>query len=212
MKKLIYISVSIVLITLLSSCENKKLTILDVDTDVLKNWGENIIVPAYKNYQSEVTVLVSDAKNFKENRTKENFDNLKKSWLNAYKALQKTLIFGFIKSAENTYLVEMANTYPTNPENINKNIQLIADNKANEISLEPTYADIQRTYQGFPALDYLLFEKTHTLEYYQTPKGDDTCTYMVMLTEFLQNNIDYVVNDWKIYINDYIHQRLYQRH
>ncbi len=204
MKKLFYITLSLVLLILSGSCDHKKLTILDVDTDILKNWGENIIVPSYKKYQSEVGVLVNDAKKFKTDRTQENFDNLKRSWLNAYKALQKTLIFGSIKSAANTYLVEMANTYPTNPESIDKNIQLIAEGKANQISLEPTYADVQRTYQGFPALDYLLFEDTHTFEYYQGSKGDNTCEYIVLLTEFLQKNIDYVVNDWKIYLEDYI--------
>ncbi len=204
MKKFIYLILFSGVFLFLNSCENKKLNTIPVNLEVLKNWGENIIVPSYKNYQSEVAVLVNDAKKFKTNRTQENLDNLKKSWLKAYDALQKTLIFGFIKSAQNTYLVEMANTYPTNPNSINKNIELIQQNRADEILLDPTYAEVQRTYQGFPALDYLLFSKGHTLDYFKGTKGDSVCTYMVILTEVLQKNINYVVNDWNIYIDDYI--------
>ncbi|MBS9767690.1 MAG: imelysin family protein [Flavobacteriaceae bacterium] len=203
MKKLIYITLFFSLLLLFSGCNNKKLNLFKDYKEILQNWSENIIVPSYKNYQTEVSVLVTDAKNFKENRTEENFENLKKSWLNAYKAFQKILIFNFA-TAEKVFLIEMANTYPTNPENINKNIQLIANNKSNEINLKPTHADIQRTYQGFPALDYLLFEESHTLEYYQSPKGDDACAYIVLLTNFLKENIDYVVNNWETYINGYI--------
>ncbi len=204
MKKFTYSTLFLLVFLFLGSCENKKLNTIPIDTEVLKNWGENIIVPTYKNYQSEVKILVSDAKKFKENRTQENLENLKKSWLNSYKALQKTLIFGFFKSAENTYLVEMANTYPTNPDAINENTKFIEQNKTNEISLNPSHADALRTYQGFPALDYLLFEKNHNLEYYKGSEGDNACTYIVMLTETLQKNIDYVVDYWETYINDYI--------
>lgn len=183
--------------------EKKKIEFLGYNKEILKNWGENIIVPAYKNYQKKVVVLVNASTAFQKDRTEENFQKLKDSWLNAYKAFQKVLIFNF-SFAENTYLIEMANTYPANAEAIEKNIMLIAENKTNEISLKPTYADAQRVYQGFPALDYLLFEENHTLAYYNGVKGDNTCTYIVLLATFLQQNIDGVVQHWERYIHDYI--------
>ncbi len=204
MKRTIYTLFLFCLLLSFEGCNEKKnIEFLGHNKEILKNWGENIIVPTYKNYQAEVTVLANDAKAFQQDRTEKNFEKLKASWLNAYKAFQKVLIFNF-NFAENTYLVEMANTYPTNVEAIEKNITLISENKADEISLKPTHAAIQRVYQGFPALDYLLFEDTHTFDYYKTAKGDSACTYMVLLTQFLKQNIESVVNHWEQYIADYV--------
>ncbi len=204
MRNLIYILFLVTSLITFNSCNSKKkVEFLGHNKEMLQNWGENIIIPAYKNYQSKVTVLANDTQNFKQNKTEENFQKLKDSWLNAYKAFQKTLIFNF-KFAEKTYLIEMANTYPTNVKSIEENITLISENKTDEIILRPTYADVQRVYQGFPALDYLLFEKNHTLEYYQSTKGDNACIYMVLLTQFLQKNSESVVEHWEKYISTYI--------
>ncbi|MBS9767892.1 MAG: imelysin family protein [Flavobacteriaceae bacterium] len=220
MKKVVYLFVLASLLFFTQSCNdksNKKNLIVKKEVTgsggALVNWGKNIIVPAYKNYQKEVRFLVADAQKFQKNRTEENLQNLKESWLNAYKSFQKVLIFNF-GYAESTYLVEMANTYPTYPQKqpesvtelvaIEDNIALILAGKKDEISLEPTYAMAQQVYQGFPALDYLLFEKEHSLAYYKSAKGDATATYIVLLTEFLQKNIDAVVEHWENYLPTYI--------
>ncbi len=204
MRNLIYLFFLTTSLITLNSCNNKKkVEFLGHNKEILQNWGENIIIPAYKNYQSKVTALANDTQNFKQEKTEENFNKLKSSWLNAYKAFQKILIFNF-KFAEKSYLIEMANTYPTNVESIERNINLISENKIDKIILIPTYADVQRVYQGFPALDYLLFEKNHTLEYYQSNMGDNACTYMVLLTQFLEENSKSVVEHWEKYLPTYI--------
>ncbi len=171
--------------------------------EVLKNWAENIIIPAYKNYQSQINTLVDDAKKFDQEKTDETLQNLQKSWLEAYKAFQKVVIFDF-GIAHNSYFNGITNTYPTNPEAIQENIALIADGKSDEIKLRPTFLVKQQVYQGFPALDYLLFQEGHTLAYYQTETGHNASTYIVMLAEALQNTINTIVTYWDENKNTYI--------
>ncbi len=170
---------------------------------VLRNWAENIIIPAYKNYQSKVNQLVVDAKAFDKEKTKDNLNKLKTSWLSSYDALQKVLIFDF-GYAQERYLIQMANTYPTDTKAIEKNISLIAQNQAKKIDFRPTNRVERQIFQGFPALDYLLFEKTHTLDYYKSENGKFASLYMVKLTEVLQKNISLVVADWEKNKEEYI--------
>ncbi len=207
MKTIIYIISFFALLTIVISCKDKQKNeeFKGNNKEVLKNWAENIIIPSYENYQTNINKLVSSAKEYKNNTNEQNFNKLKNSWLDAYKAYQKILIFDF-SIAEDTHLAGMTNTYPTKIEDIETNIGLIAQNKTDEINLESSFIVKRHTYQGFPALDYLLFEGSHTIEYYQTDRGKHASTYIVMLTETLQKNINTVVDFWKKnkdnYIND----------
>ncbi len=200
-KNLHYLTIVLSFLLIFSSCNKDKgnENIEGANTEVLKNWAENIIIPAYKNYQKEVNLFVLDAEKFKSNRNKTNFDNLKKSWLNAYKAFQKVLIFDFGIS-EKMLFNRLTNTFPTSPKSINKNIELLKTGKININKI------LLSKYQGFPALDYLLFEKNHTLSYYQTAEGKYASEYIFMLTQVLQRDINKVVKDWdktkETYIND----------
>ncbi len=173
--------------------------------ELLKNWADNIIIPAYENYQSKANNLVTSSIAFDSEKTEANFNQLKTDWFEAYNAFQKVLMFDF-QHAENVFLTQMANTYPTSPEGIEDNITLIADGKADEISWAPTSSATQQIYQGFPALDYLLFKDAHTLDYYQTEQGKHASTYVLKLAKTLQKNIGIVVNNWKknkeAYINN----------
>ncbi len=207
MKISIYTISLVVLLAIFSSCEDKQKEneFKGNNKKVLKNWAENIIIPAYGNYQSKVNKLVDDAKSFKKNISSETFNNLRNSWLSTYKAYQKVLIFD-IKKANSIHFLGITNTYPCNIDAIQNNIDLIAQNKANEVDLEPSFVVKKHTYQGLPALDYLLFNANHTLDYYKTEPAKYTVEYIVMLTEALQKNINSIVNYWnqnkEEYIND----------
>ncbi len=207
MKTTIYTISLLVLLAIFSSCEGKQKSneFKGNNKAVLKNWAENIIIPAYNNYQAEVNKLVDDAKNFKQNINAYNFNKLKNSWLSAYKAYQKVLIFD-IKKAESIHFLSMSNTFPCDIEAIQNNIELISQNKTDEIDLEPSFVVKKHTYEGFPALDYLLFGANYTLEYYQTEQAKHDIEYIVMLTQALQNNINKIIDYWdknkQEYIND----------
>ncbi len=203
MRKKTVIILSVSLIFLFIGCKKKSggTEFQGSNKEVLKNWAENIIIPSYKQYQSKVNQLVVDAQNFDKEKTEENFKKLKISWLEAYKLIQKVLIFDF-GYAKNIYFTELSNSYPTNVEEIEKNINLILNKKGDDINFNPTF--LSKVYQGFPALDYLLFEDTHTLAYYKTAKGEATSIYMVKLSQELQKNINAVVKHWNENKEDYI--------
>ncbi len=206
--KIKFYSISLIItLFFLIGCKNKNKTgeYQGNNKKVLRNWAENIIIPSYKNYQSKVNQLVIDAKAFDKEKSEANLSQLKKSWYSSYDALQKVLIFDF-GYAQQRYLIQMANTYPTDTKAIENNISLIENNKEKEIDFRPVDRVERQVFQGFPALDYLLFEKTHTLDYYKSEKGKSASTYIIRLTEVLQKNINVVVEDWEKgkdeYIND----------
>ncbi len=201
----IYTIIFIFLFSIFLSCEGKQKQkeFKGNNKEVLKNWAENIIIPAYSNYQAEVNKLVNDAKDFKQNTNADNFNKLKNSWLSAYKAYQKVIVFD-IKKAKNIHFLGISNTFPCNIEAIQQNVDLIAQNKATEIDLEPSFVIKKHTYQGFPALDYLLFSENYTVDYYKTKQAKHTVEYIVMLTEALQNNINNIVNYWNKNKDEYI--------
>ncbi len=207
MKTTIYTLSIAILFVIFASCEDKQKAneFKGNNKAVLKNWAENIIIPAYSNYQAEVNKLVDDAKDFEQNTNTNTFNKLKNRWLSAYKAYQEVLIFD-IKKANSIHFLGISNTYPCNIEAIQNNINLIAQNKTNEIDLEPSFVIKKHTYQGFPALDYLLFSENHTINYYQTEQAKHTIEYIVMLSKALQSNINSIVDYWnknkEEYIND----------
>ncbi len=217
LKKIIYLMLGLGLMFLLTnSCKQEKKVYKGQDSSVLKEWGEHIILPAYKHYQGAVHQLDNVAKAFQEERSQETFEALQTAQINAYKALQQVLIFNF-GYAEDCYLVPLANTYPTkvehsanelpNARTIGENIALIKEGKASEVILRQTSASVQHAYQGLPALDYLLFDTGHKLPYYNGEDGDSAAEYIVMLTHFLKKNVDELVEAWderllKAYSND----------
>ncbi len=174
--------------------------------EVLENWADHIIIPAYENYQSKVNAFYEASLAFDNDKTEDNFNQLKDKWMSAYRALQKVLIFDF-EASQNVYLIQMANTYPTNPEYIEENIALMAEGKGDDINFAPTSSAVKQIYQGFPALDYLLFEPTHTLDYYQTEQGGFAAAYILKLVNVLKKNIAIVVSDWHKNKNQYVNNK-----
>ncbi len=81
---------------------------------------------------------------------------------------------------------------------------LIAQGNAGTIDLQPSFVIKKHTYQGFPALDYLLFHPDYTLEYYQTEQGKHAAKYIVMLARALENNVNKIVADWNNNKDNYI--------
>ncbi len=208
MKK-VYWSLMAVLVLLFSySCKenNKNNSSSEVEAsnkEVLKNWAENIIIPSYQAYQKEVLDLNNLAQNLNDNAQENELNQFKEQWEKAYKAFQRVLIFNF-SAAEKNYFNEMSNTFPTNVENIQKNIQLIKEGKADKIQMNPSFLTSKQTYQGFPALDYLLFAEDNTTILAQNEEGNAVRTYILMLTKALKDNTEKVLNYWIEHQSKYI--------
>lgn len=115
--------------------------------EMLENWADNIIIPAFEAYVLSLEELVNRKDDFINEADEGSFENLRTAYLNAYKAWQKVAMFD-IGKAEEIGLRNFTNIYPTDTEAINNNI--VNDNYNLEL---PSNFDTQ----GFPALDYLLY-------------------------------------------------------
>ncbi len=160
-------------------------------TVMLTNWADNIIIPSYTNYQTKIQTLLTDATAFTTTPTQSSLQNVRTSWLEAYKAYQTVTIFNIGKAMEINFK-ERTNTYPTNAAGIEANISAGSYN----FSL---LSQFDR--QGFPALDYVLnglaATDAETLGFYTT-NGNAVKykQYVTDLTAKLKADADLIVTDW----------------
>jgi len=84
---------------------------------MLTNWADNIIIPSYEAFTTDVAALNTSFQLFKTNASEANLIALRSSWLNAYKAWQRVSLFE-IGPAETVGLRLNLNIYPTDPQKI----------------------------------------------------------------------------------------------
>lgn len=194
MKKLILFLGVILAVVACSSNENGD-TVIEGNnynrTVLLTNWADNIIIPSYVNYQAKLEILATSASTFSTTSTEANLTALRTSWIEAYKAYQYVAIYGFGK-AEEVFLKQSANTYPTNTAGIEANIAAANYN----LTLLSQFDK-----QGFPALDYLInglnATDTGIVNYYTTnANATNYKKYLKDVVARLKSNADVVVNDW----------------
>ncbi len=170
---------------------------------VLEHWLDDIIEPAFLNYQKKLDDLAKVSDAFVQERNSHNLGNLKTQWLESYKAFQRVLIFDF-GFAERSFFVQRANTYPTSPAKIKKNIALLKSNKTKEIALFPTGAGELLVYQGFPALDYLLFDDEAQAKLFEGEDAQATAQYIQLLVQTMKLTCDKIVTRLKTSHNTYV--------
>jgi predicted lipoprotein len=115
--------------------------------EMLLNLADNIIMPAFQDFESKLETLVTTQADFAVAPSQLTLDNLRVSWFNAYKTWQYLEMFNIGKAESIQYNFQM-NIYPTNIIDIENNISsgvydLTSSNNNDAV--------------GFPALDYLLY-------------------------------------------------------
>ena len=194
MKKLILLFTAVMAMIACSSNDSSETSIDGNNynkTILLTNWADNIIIPRYVNYQAKLEVLASNTASFNSAPTTVNLQTLRTSWVEAYKAYQYVAIFGFGK-ADEIFLKQSANTYPTSAVGIESNISSTSYN----LTLLSQFDK-----QGFPAIDYLINGLNTTdagiVTYYTV--NANAVNYKKYLTDVvarLKSNADTVLNDW----------------
>ena len=159
--------------------------------EMLVNWADNIIIPAYANYQNELKTLKESVSTFTNSPNEENLASLKKQWQNAYLAWQWVAMFE-IGKAETLSLQSYTNMFPTNPTEIELSIS------TGEYNLE---LPSRRDQQGFPALDYLINGLGSTnadivAKYSDANAGAGYLKYLTDVVDRLNLLTEEVVNDW----------------
>lgn len=153
MKRLLLLFLPVLFIA--SSCDTKEVSGDDnpsVDFDrkaMLSGWIDNVIVPAYVDNDASFAELLTTVRDFTGDPTAENRELAQVAFRNAYLDFQAVDPF-LINNAEVNRLREKLNTYPADVALIEANL---LEWETVNLSL-PSNDDAQ----GFPALDYLLFE------------------------------------------------------
>ena len=164
---------------------------------LLTNWANNIIIPLYENFNTNLTALSDEITKFNETPNLDNLKLVREKWLDAYKSWQHVEMFNLGK-AEETYFQSKMNVYPSDKERIERNLTTETYNLDN-----PNNNDAQ----GFPALDYMLYgsdksdEKIVDKYLLENKKYN---TYLSSLIDKMVSNTSVVVNDWNQNKDTYI--------
>ena len=113
---------------------------------MLANWADNIIIPAFENFESSTQDLQDKTNDFTADPSEEKLTQLRSAYEKAYLDFQTVSMFEIGKAEELNYR-NFLNTYPAD---VNAIVSQIEGGNHNLV-LPSTYDE-----QGFPALDFLI--------------------------------------------------------
>lgn len=161
-------------------------------SEMLSNYGNNIIIPAFEDMQSAVQELEAAAEDFENDRSPAGLETLQSALKQARLAWQRVSPFQFGPS-ESVLLRVSLNTYPVNTEKINNNVS----------SGDYSFGNIEsREAAGLPALGYLLHGLGDTNEeilamYSADSEAENRMTYLLDNISFIKDLVDTVTNEWQ---------------
>jgi len=159
---------------------------------LLSNLVDNILIPAYQNFYSELNEFDIAISNFQSAATSNNLQDIRIKFIEAYKLWQHVEMFN-IGYAEEIFYGSKMNIYPTNVSRISVNI----NSTNSDLDTNPN----QFSAQGFPAIDYMLYgiagSDQEFIELYGENSGDNpTFDYLNLIVDRMVVNTDAVMNDW----------------
>ncbi|PRX54081.1 imelysin family protein [Flagellimonas meridianipacifica] len=159
---------------------------------MLTNWADNIIIPAYTSFSSELTELNTAFDAFSANRTVDNLVAFRQAWLDAYIAWQRVSMFETGPAETVGYRLNM-NTYPTDTVLL----ESFVASGSYDLSL-PSNRDVK----GFPALDYLLngLETDDIALVSRFDTDSDATNRLAYISDILDDMIaltDQVLQEWE---------------
>jgi len=157
--------------------------------EMLANYGENIILPAYQTFKTETTALTDAVNQFTANPSIQTLETAQTSFKAAYLAWQEISVYHF-GPAEEHLLRSNLNVYPADTTQIKNNIASGSYNF--DISANAAA-------KGFPALDYLLFSRSATnfLNQYTTaPDAASRKKYLKDVTALINQHAQATYTAW----------------
>lgn len=196
MKNLFLLLCAVLLTAGCSSSDNENTTGKGYDRDaILTNWADNIIIPAYENYNTKVNALTDKTTAFTATPSEAALAEVKTAWLDAYIAYQYIAMYDFGKAGE-LYLKLSANTYPADTAGILANIASGTYNLNQQA---------QFTKQGFPGIDYLINGQGTDAETVAFYNNANASAYLNAIVNQLKTISNAVTADWKgAYRDQYI--------
>lgn len=153
MKRIASIILVLGLMAGLASCGDNEPSGPDTTSDnfdrsaFLMDVADHFIIPEYTQYVLDLTALDAAANTFATERTIDAMDDLRLSFKTAYLQWQRVAMYN-IGKAEEVSILNYTNIYPTDVEAIEQSISQGGYNLALPSKMDE---------QGFPALDYLLY-------------------------------------------------------
>lgn len=187
---------------LLSACGNSTSSEDQTNFDrseMLNNYGNNIIIPAFENMQAAANELETAAKNFENERTIEQLETLQTNLKDARLAWQDIGPFLQFGPAESIFLRPSLNTYPTDTVKINENIS------TGDYSMGYN----NRQAAGLPALGYLLHGVGNSNEeivamYTSDAEAENRINYLLDNVTFIKEQISKTTSEWQASGGNYI--------
>ena len=159
---------------------------------ILESTYDNIIVPAYGDFNNKLTELSSAISLFSENVNETSLNSVRKSWRTAYIAWQNIAMFD-IREAESVFFSSIMNSYPANEGVINTNI----DNSVSQL-VGISSAELGST--GFPALGYLIYglgnDSNDVISYYISNNSANRIGYLNAVINQMTSNTNLIIQDW----------------
>jgi predicted lipoprotein len=159
---------------------------------MLVNWADNIIIPAYQDFSSDVNALKAAVDTFEAQPNETNLNTVRQEWEQAYITWQKVSMFN-IGPSETAFMRSFMNIYPANVSKIDTNIS------TGNYALQSANSFDE---QGFPALDYLLFgladNDAQILAFYTSNVNSNKYVkYLTELVDRINTITDQVVAAWE---------------
>ncbi len=155
---------------------------------MLKNYGENLIIPGYETLKGSVKDLESAASSFVSAPSKTKLQDLQARFREGYADWQAVSVYEF-GPAKDLALRSFSNTFPTDTAKIEDNIAT----GNYDLSDFDTEAE-----KGFPALDYLLFDPyngdTAVVNAFGSQARQD---YLMDVIADLKGNVTQTLQEWK---------------
>lgn len=158
---------------------------------MLTNWADNIIIPSYEAFSTDMTALKASFDGFKADASEENLVSFRDSWLTAYKTWQHVSMFE-IGPAETVGMRLNLNIYPTDAQKIDGFVA----SGSYDLSLSSN-----RDVKGFPALDYLINglgeDDAAIVAKFNTAEKDALLAYIEDVLNDMVTLSDNVLAEWK---------------
>jgi uncharacterized protein len=160
---------------------------------MLKNYAENLIIPAYKDVQASVNQLVSAVTVFSDNSTLENLISARQAWTSAYGEWQYASAFNVGPAAEqglSRSMNEEVATFPVSADKINAAVT----------SGQYNFNDFNRDARGFLTIEYLLFgglsvSNDAVLSLFESQSFRKN--YLKDCASSIKSRVDNVVSQWE---------------
>lgn len=164
---------------------------------IATNIATNLVIPSYESLKQEVDNLVAKTEIFNADPSEENLLATQAALKASRLAWQSAAIYMFGPSEE-VALRKSLNTYPTDANQINENIETgeyILSSLANQAAV------------GFPAIEYLLHAETNSEiigRFTAMSRANNRKQYLIDLVVDIQNRVDFSLNGWQIEGGNYL--------